>query len=147
MIERVKQLREETGASIGEIRSALAEANQDVARAREILKAKLGAIADRKADRAVRAGIVDAYIHGNGRIGALIEIHCETDFVARNPKFRELAHDIAMHIAAMAPVDREALEQQEFIRDPGRTIGDLVREAVGTFGENIRIGNFARFEL
>jgi len=147
MIEYVKQLREETGASIGEIRSALAEANQDIVRAREVLKSRIGAIADKKAAREVKAGIVDAYIHGNGRIGALTELHCETDFVARNPKFRELAHDIAMHVAAMAPRDRETLEAQEFIRDPKRTVGDLVREAVGTFGENIRIGNFVRFEL
>lgn len=147
MIEHVKQLREETGASMGAIQAALQEAGQDVAKAREILRTKLGAIADKKADREVKAGIVDAYIHGNGRIGVLIEVFCETDFVSRNPKFRELAHDIAMHIAAMAPTDHKALEAQEFIRDAKRTIGDLVREAVGTFGENIRIGNFSRYEL
>ena len=147
MIEALKQLREETGASIGQIRAALAESGDNIERARDILKTKLGAIADKKASREVKAGLVDAYIHQNGRIGAMIELQCETDFVARNPKFKELAHDLALHIAAMAPQDRTELEEQEFVRDPSRRIGELVKEAIGTFGENIQIGNFTRFEL
>lgn len=147
MIDQIKQLREETGASIGEIRSALAESGGDRDRAREILARKLGVIAEKKAGREVRAGVVDAYIHSNGRIGVLVELQCETDFVARNPEFRKLAHDLAMHIAAMAPGDVDELAFQDSIHQPGKPIGEIVREAIGKFGENIKIGNFSRFEL
>lgn len=147
MIERIRRLREETGASIGEIRSALQEGGGDENRAREILHDRFGALAERVRSRAVRAGVVDAYVHANGRIGALVELQCETDFVARNPEFRKLAHHLAMHIAAMAPQHAEDLLEQDSIHQPGKHVGDLLREAVGKFGENIRIGNFARFEL
>lgn len=147
MLDKIKQLRDETGASIGDIRAALAESGGEVLRTKEVLRQKLGAIAERKASRVVRAGVVDAYIHSNNRIGVLLELHCETDFVARNPEFRMLAHDLAMHIAAMAPADFKTLNTQEYVRDPSRTIGDIVREAIGKFGENIKIGNFVRFEI
>lgn len=147
MIDEIKQLREETGASIGEIRSALAESGGDRDRAREILARKLGVIAEKKAGREVRAGVVDAYVHSNGRIGVLVELQCETDFVARNPEFRKLAHGLAMHIAAMAPGDADALVLQDSIHQPGKSVGEIVREAIGRFGENIKIGNFSRFEL
>ena len=147
MLEHIKRLRDDTGASIAEIRSALEESGQDLAKAKELLRAKLGLLAGKKASRAVRAGVVDAYVHSNGRIGALVELHCETDFVARNPQFRALAHDLAMHIAAMAPNDRDSLEAQEYIKEPARNVRDVVAEAIGIFGENIKIGNFSRFEL
>ena len=147
MIDQIKRLREETGASIGEIRSALAESRGDMGRARELLSKKLGAMAEKKAGREVRSGVVDAYIHSNGKIGALIEFQCETDFVARNPEFRKLAHDLAMHIAAMAPAHGEELALQDSIHQPGKTVGEIIREAIGRFGENIKIGNFVRFEL
>lgn len=147
MIDEIKKLREETGASIGQIRQALEKSGGDAERAREVLRANLGAIAGKKSAREVHSGLVDAYVHSNGRIGVLVELHCETDFVARNSDFRGLAHDIAMHIAAMAPADEETLKSQEFVRDPSRKIGDLLQEAIGKFGENIKIGNFARFEL
>ena len=147
MIDEIKQLREETGASIGEIRSALAEAGGDPARARQRLAEKLGTVAEKKAGREVRAGVVDAYIHSNARIGAMVELQCETDFVARNPEFRKLAHDLAMHIAAMAPEHPEVLAEQESIHQPGRAVGEIIREAIGKFGENIKVGNFVRFEL
>lgn len=147
MLEKIKQLRDETGASIGEIRAALAESGGEVTKAKEALRKKLGAIAERKVSRSVGAGVVDAYVHSNSRIGVLLEFYCETDFVARNAEFRALAHDIAMHIAAMAPADADALNAQEYIKDPSRRIGDIVRESIGKFGENIKIGNFARFEI
>ena len=147
MLEHIKRLRDETGASIAEIRSALEDSGEDLAKAKELLRAKLGALAEKKASRAVRAGVVDAYVHSHGRIGALVELHCETDFVARNPQFRALAHDLAMHIAAMAPRDRDSLEAQEYIKDPARSVREIVEEAIGIFGENIKIGNFSRFEL
>lgn len=147
MIDKIKQLRDETGASIGEIRSALAESGGDLGKARTLLSAKLGAIAEKKSSREVCAGVVDAYIHGNGKIGVLLELQCETDFVARNPEFKGLAHDLAMHIAAMAPGGSEELSAQEFIKNPARRVKEIVDEAIGKFGENIRVGNFSRFEL
>lgn len=147
MIDKIKQLREETGASVEEIRAALAESDGDVARARERLAAKLGALAEKRASREVRAGFVDAYIHSTGRVGAMVELYCETDFVARNPEFRKLAHELAMQIAALAPSNTEALLNHESIRQPGRTVGQILKEAIGKFGENIKIGNFTRFEL
>ncbi|OHA08679.1 MAG: hypothetical protein A3B37_01890 [Candidatus Sungbacteria bacterium RIFCSPLOWO2_01_FULL_59_16] len=146
-MEKIKQLREETGASFGEIRIALEESGGDAERARELLAGRLGAIAEKKASREVRAGVVDAYIHANSRIGVLLELYCETDFVARNSEFRALAHELAMHVAAMAPSDRKELEAQPYIRDPDRSVRDLINTAIGTFGENIKIGEFARFEL
>lgn len=147
MIDKIKQLREDTGASIGEIRAALSQSQGDPAAAKALLAEKLGAIAERVRGREVRAGVVDAYVHTNGRIGVLVELHCETDFVARNPEFRKLAHDVAMHVAAMAPEHLVELEEQDSIHQPGKSIRDLVREAIGKFGENIKIGNFTRFEL
>lgn len=147
MIDKIKQLRDETGASVGEIQRALTEAGGDMAQARHRLAAKLGAIAEKKSSRAVRSGVVDSYIHSNARVGAMVELQCETDFVARNPEFKELAHDIAMHVAAMAPAHVDELAAQDSVHQPGRAIGDIVREAAGTFGENIKIGNFVRFEL
>src|SRR3989338_1751455 len=147
MIDAIKQLREETGAPIGEIRAALTESGGDAGRARAILSEKLGALAGKKSGRALRAGVVDAYVHSNARVGALLELQCETDFVARNPEFRRLAHELAMQIAATAPQDSDALLQEEYIRDPSRRIGDVIKGAIGTFGENIKIGGFARFEL
>ncbi|MBI2055650.1 MAG: elongation factor Ts [Candidatus Sungbacteria bacterium] len=147
MIDKIKKLRGETGASLGEIRQALEESGGDTEKAKEVLRSKLGVIAEKKSAREMRSGIVNAYIHSSDRIGVLVELQCETDFVARNPDFRKLAHDIAMHIAAMSPADGEELKIQEFVRDPTRTVGDILREAVGKFGENIKVGNFARFEL
>lgn len=147
MIDKIKKLRDETGASIGEIRSALEESAGDEIRAKKFLAEKLGAIADKKSSREVRAGVIDAYVHSNGRVGAMVELLCETDFVARNPDFRRLAHDLAMHIAAMAPGRAEDLLEQDSIHQPGRQIGEIVREAIGKFGENIKIGGFTRREL
>ena len=147
MIDAIKQLRDETGASIGEIRSALTESGGDPEAARSLLAQKLGALAAKKSNRDVQAGLVDAYLHSNGKIGAMIELQCETDFVARNPEFKGLAHDLAMHIAAMAPKDQETLLEQDFIKDPSKRIKALVDEAIGKFGENIKVGNFSRFEL
>ena len=147
MIEAIRELRDQTGASIGEIRSALVESGGDTLRAREILSSKFGAIAAKKSGREVKAGIVDAYIHGNGRIGVLLELQSETDFVARNPEFKALAHELSLHIAAMAPQDRDALLGQEYVKNPARLVKEIIEEAIGKFGENIQVGNFVRFEL
>lgn len=102
--QQVKTLREKTGAGMADVKKALEEAAGDMDKAFTLIERKLGSAAIKKATRATGAGIVESYIHSNGRVGALVEIFCETDFVARNPLFKEFAHDIALHIAAMNPL-------------------------------------------
>lgn len=158
----IKELREETGAGVMDVKRALEEAAGDTDRARENLRERGLAAAAKRAERETGQGVIDAYIHGGGRIGALVEVNCETDFVANTDEFRSLVRDIAMQIAAMspsvvAPEDRTAdlegpdsevcLLNQPFIKDASRTIGDLVKDAIARTGENIRVARFARFEL
>ena len=160
--EQIKALREATGAGVMDAKRALEEANGDMARAKEILREKGMAAAAKRADRETSNGVVESYIHAAGRIGVLVELNCETDFVAKTEDFRTLARNVAMQIAAMnpavvSPEDRTAahegsdeevcLVSQPFIRDPGRTIGDLVHDTVAKTGENIRVRRFVRFEL
>ncbi len=144
---QIKELREKTGAGISDIKKALEESGGDMADAVMLIEKRLGGLAGKRADREAHAGIVDAYIHSNGRMGAMIELFCETDFVARNAGFKELAHDISMQIASMDPLDEAMLLEAPFIKDQSKTVGDLIKEAAGKFGENIKIGRFARFEL
>jgi elongation factor Ts len=145
--QQVKTLRERTGAGIADVKKALEESGGDMEKAFGFIERKLGNSAIKKATRATGAGLIETYIHSNGTVGALVEILCETDFVARNPLFKEFAHDIALHIAAMDPADVEILFNQPFVKDLGKTVGDLLNEAVGKFGENMKIGRFARFEI
>jgi len=98
-------------------------------------------------ERWAKEGIVEAYVHGGGRIGALVELSSETDFVARNNDFRELAREIAMQVAAMDPQDIDELLAQAYIRDASKTIGELVTTLASTTGENVRVRRFARFQL
>lgn len=146
-IEQIKILREKTGAGISDVKKALEENDGDVVKAEAWLEQKFGSAALKKADREIKAGLVEAYIHSNGRIGVLIEVGCETDFVAKNPQFKELAHDLAMHIAAMEPENIETVLTQPFIKNTAKTIEDILNEAIGKFGENIKIRRFIRFEL
>lgn len=145
--EQIKELREKTGAGIADIKKALEESGGDTTKALGMIEAKLGGSAAKKAGRLTTAGLVESYVHGNGKIGVLVELLCETDFVARNPGFQELAHELSMQIAAMGPQDPETLLSQPFIRDQGKTVKDVINEAVGKFGENIKIGRFSRIEL
>jgi elongation factor Ts len=158
---KIKQLRDETGAPVMDCKRALEEANGDLEAAKEKLRQRGAALAEKKAGRVAAQGIVDSYIHGGGRIGVLVEVNCETDFVARNEDFRRLVHDLAMQIAATDPRwigneadapaeysdDERPLLKQAFIRDEKRTIQDLVHEAIGKLGENIVVRRFARYEL
>lgn len=143
----LKQLREETDASVSACKDALTRANGDMKRAAELLREEGSKIAQKKAARATGIGIVEAYIHTTQRVGALLEIRSETDFVARNPDFQKLAHDIAMHITASAPETVPQLLLQPFIKDESKTVGDLLTEAIARFGENIQISQFSRFEI
>ena len=159
----VKRLRELSGAGVMDCKKALDEAGGDVDKAVTLLREKGIAGAEKKSGRATSQGLVESYIHAGGRIGVLVEVNCETDFVARTDTFKTLAHDIAMQIAGIPttlvvneedlPADAEgspeetALMKQPFIRDGSKSIEQLVKEAIAATGENIRIRRFARFEL
>lgn len=145
--ETVKQLREKTGASMMDCKKALEDAKGDESKALELLKEKDKLTAMKKSERTANQGLIEAYIHTNGKIGVLLEIKCETDFVAKNSEFKELAHDIAMHIAGMDSKDIEILMSEPFIKNPSITIKDLIEAKIGKLGENIKIGKFIRFEL
>jgi elongation factor Ts len=171
--DQIRTLREKTGAGIMDSKRALEAAAGDQTKAMEILRQQGLARAGKKSDRSALQGLVEPYIHGGGRIGALVEINCETDFVARTPEFQALAHDVAMQVAAIPPryvsvdqvdeKDYDALEkefgsrdealkhvvllEQTFIKDAKKTINDLIKEGIGKLGENIVVRRFSRFEL
>jgi translation elongation factor Ts len=146
-IKLIKQLREETQVSIADCTKALTEAKGDYEKAIELLKQRGIERAEKKSDRATGQGLVEAYIHQNGKVGVLLEILCETDFVARTEDFKRLAHEVAMQIAAMNPKDIVALLKQEYIRDGSVTIENLIKQTIGKLGENIVIKQFTRFEI
>lgn len=146
-IETIKQLRDTTGLSFGEIKRALEEAGGDKARAIEILKAQGAALARKKSLRETQEGIIGVYVHATKKIGALVELLCETDFVARNQLFAELAHELAMHVAAMDPENVGQLLEQPYIKDQDITIGDLVTQYIAKLGENIKVSRFVRFQV
>ncbi|MBI2669574.1 MAG: elongation factor Ts [Candidatus Yanofskybacteria bacterium] len=146
-IELIKQLRDSTGLSFNEIKRALDEADGDKSRALEVLKAHGVKVAEKKALRATGQGRVEAYIHSNKKVGVLVELLCETDFVAHNPLFGELAHEIAMHVAAMDPKDNRELLGQPYIRDQDITIEQLITQHIAKLGENIKVGKFCRLQL
>ena len=158
---QVKELRELSGAGVMECKRALVDTGGDIPRALQLLREQgLSQIAKRS-ERVAGQGLVEAYIHGEGRIGVLVELNCETDFVARTPDFRQLAHDIALQVAATNPSsvgeseeqpsaensDDLPLLKQPFIKDPGRTIADIVQDVAAKTRENIVVRRFSRFEL
>jgi len=146
LIDQVKQLRKKTNFSIMECKKAIEETKGNEEKALKILEKKGAEKAVKKSNREAKQGLIEAYIHGN-KIGVILELNCETDFVARNEEFKQLARDVAMHIAAMNPKDSEELLSQSFIKDEQKTIQDLVIEAIGKLGENIKIGKFVRLEI
>ena len=146
-VKLIKQLREETQASIADCRKALEETNEDFKKAKEWLVKHGIEKAEKKSDRETSQGLVESYIHQNGKVGAMVEILCETDFVARTEEFKKLAHEVAMQIAAMNPKDVETLLKQEYIRDSSLTIEQLVKSVIGKLGENIVIKGFTRLEI
>jgi len=146
-VDLIKKLREETNAPVMECKSALQEANGDIEKAKEILKKKGMERADKKASRETKAGLVESYTHNNGRVGVIVEVFCETDFVARNEEFKKLCHELALQIASMNPESVADLFAQPWIRDESKTIEQLVKETIGKLGENIKVNRFVRFEL
>jgi elongation factor Ts len=158
--ETIKTLRERTGAGIMDCRRALVDAGGDMDKAEKLLREWGIASAAKKATRAASQGVVESYIHAGGRIGVLVEVNCETDFVARTDLFKALARDLAMQIAAMNPPsvteetggngaegDAVPLLKQQFIKDPSRTVQDVIHDAISKLGENILVRRFARYEL
>ena len=143
-IDQIKQLREETGVSPVEIKKALDQAGGNVEKAKEILRVWGKTLANKKTSKEARDGIIDYYVHPNSKTGVLLDIRCETDFVAKSPEFKKLAHEIAMQIASMDPKNPEELLKQAYIRDPKVTIEDLIKQTIAKVGENIRVVAFSR---
>ena len=159
----IKDLRQKTGAGIMDCKRALEEAAGDPDKAEDLLKQKGLSDASKKVGRETGEGLVESYIHTGGRLGALIEVNCETDFVARTNEMKELAHDLAMQVAAMPstsyvdrtevnedearPIEEVCLLDQSYIKDPSRTVGDVVQEMIAKVGENVKVRRFARFAL
>jgi elongation factor Ts len=143
--QAVQKLREMTSAGVMDCRKALIEANGDVDAAVKIIHEKGLAKVEKRADRETGAGLVESYVH-NERIGVLLHLSAETDFVVRSEPFRALAHDLAMHIAAAAPKDVEELLAQPYIKDESRTIKDVIGEVIAKVGENVAVGEFYRVE-
>jgi elongation factor Ts len=159
----VKELRGQSGAGIMDCRNALLQTEGNVEKALELLKEQGYAKAQKKSARTASQGLVECYIHTGGRIGALIEINCETDFVARTDEFKSLAHDLAMQVTACSPQfisEKDIPEgeevadpaiacllQQPFIKSPDMTVQDIITQAIARIGENIRVSRFARFEI
>ena len=143
-IKLVKRLREKTQAGIADCKKALEEARGDFNKAQELLRQWGIAKASSKGDRETKAGLVEAYIHQNGTVGALVSLGCETDFVARTEDFKYLAHELAMQIAAMNPKNVDELLKQASIRDPKQSVDDMIKHTIAKLGENIRIVAFSR---
>jgi elongation factor Ts len=191
-IEKIKQLREETAAGMMDVKRALEESNGDMDGARQVLRERGQAIAAKKSGRETNQGLIEAYVHFNGRVGVLIEVNCETDFVARTPEFKEFARNVALHVASMKPlcvapedIPTDALEEERqiaekqaagmgkpedirrrivegrikkwtseqalltqiYVREPEKTVGDLLQENIQKVGENIVVRRFTRYEL
>jgi elongation factor Ts len=162
-LDQIKELREASGAGVMDCKRALEASGGDVDKAKKYLAEQGLASAAKKAHRATAQGLVEAYIHAGGRIGALVEVNCETDYVARTEEFQNLAREIAMQIAAMNPLvvseqdelpegaelrgDEVVLLKQAYIRDGSKTVQDLINETIGKTGENFLVRQFRRFEL
>jgi elongation factor Ts len=161
-MEKIKDLRERTSAGVMDCKRALEQAGGDMEKAERLLAEWGMAAAGKKAHRVTAQGLVETYIHAGGRIGVIVEVNCETDFVARTDEFRNLAHEVAMQVAAQNPLvvaqddlpagfeglpTEAVLLLQPYIRDPSKSIRDLVNEAIGKTGENIVVRRFARFEI
>ena len=159
--DAIKELREQTSAGIMECKRALEEHDGDIEAATTMLRERGYEIAKKKEDRPTGQGLVECYVHTGGRIGAMVELNCESDFVARTPEFKELAHDLAMQVAASKPCylnredvpegveyeEEQCLLLQPFIKDLSKQVQDIIAESVTKVRENIKISRFARFEL
>jgi elongation factor Ts len=160
--EKVKELREQSRAGVMQCRQALIQCQGDIKKALEFLKEQGLLKAKEKEKRATTQGLIEAYVHTGGRVGAMVELNCETDFVARTDEFKELAHQLAMQVTAMSPqfISSEEVSEgtdtepqtaclllQPYIKDPDKSVQDIITETIAKVGENIKVSRFARFEL
>ncbi len=146
-LKDVKKLREETGAGVMDAKKALEDANGDFEKAKDLLKEKGLKKAAKKSEREIKEGRIFTYTHGEGRVGAMLKLGCETDFVAKNDEFEKLGSNIVMQIAAMNPESKENLLEQSYIKDSSKTVSTLISDAIAKIGENIVIEDFARLEI
>lgn len=161
-LDKIKKVREQVGAGVMDAKKALEESGGDIEKALDLLRHKGMAAAVKKGGRKTEEGLIETYVHGGGRVGVMLEVNCETDFVARTEDFKELCHNLAMQIAAMSPIyvnadeipddekrspEEIALTSQSYIKDPGISVSDLILEVAGKLGENVKIKRFVRFAL
>lgn len=145
--EQLRKLREETGAPVMRAKKVLEEHKGDMKKAAEILKKEGFEKAAKRAERATNQGLVETYTHHSGKVASLVELFCETDFVARNELFKELAHDLALQVASSECSDSKKLMKEDYIKDPSKKIEDLVKDVIAKTGENIQIGRIVKIEL
>ena len=143
----IKKLRQKTGAGMMDCKKALEASDGDFAKAQEVLREKNLIKADKKADRETKEGYIASYVHSNGTTAALVEILCETDFVAMNEDLRTMANNVAMQVVAMKPTDVDELLAQDYIRDGSMTVEELVKQTSGTLGEKLVVNRFVRYEI
>lgn len=146
-VSLIRKLKEETGAPVIRVKKVLEELGGDEKKAFEILREEGFEKASKREGKETSQGLVESYIHHSGKVASIVELFCETDFVARNELFRQLAHNLALQVASMGAKDAQDLLEQEYIKDPGKKVGDLVKEVIAKTGENIRVGRVFRIEL
>ena len=146
-LDDLKKLRAETSAGVSDCRQALEDAKGDFEKAKKLIIERGLEKAAKKEGKETSQGIIESYIHTNGRVSVLVELRCETDFVGRTDEFKHLAHELALQVAAMNPKDIEALLKSEYIRDQKVTIADFIKQTVAKVGENITIARFSRMAL
>ncbi|KKR31761.1 MAG: Elongation factor Ts [Candidatus Gottesmanbacteria bacterium GW2011_GWC2_39_8] len=146
-VDQIKKLREKTSAGVMDCRKALEESNGDEKKAEELLNKWGVEKAAKKVDRVTGAGAIESYVHAGGKVGVLVELLCETDFVAKTEDFKKLSHEICLQVASMNPKDAKELLKQEYIRDPSVTIENLIKATIGKLGENITVGRISRIAL
>ena len=145
--QQIKELRDKTGVSVSACKYALEEAGGDMEKALAVLQRKSAKSAEKKADRVLGFGVIEAYVHNNKKVGVILELKSESDFVSGNEEFRTLAKDIAMHIAASSPSDMGELMGQSYIKNQAVTVKELLNQAVQKFGEKIEVSRFAKYNL
>jgi len=145
--DQIRKLKEETGAPVMRAKKVLEEFGGDMKKATELLRKEGFEKVEKRAGRATSQGIIEAYVHHSGKIASLVELLCETDFVARNELFRELAHNLALQVASNEAKDADDLLKQDYIKDPSKKIEELVKNVIAKTGENIKVGRVIRVEL
>jgi len=146
-LDLIRKLKEETGAPVIRVKKVLEEEGGDEKKAFLILQKEGFENAEKRGGRETLQGVVETYVHHSGKIASIVELFCETDFVARNELFKNLAHELALQVASMGAKNAEDLVSQEFVKDPTKKVGDLVKEVIAKTGENVRVGRVFRVEL